>query len=221
MRIAQVGRGDRLVGDAGDVDEAGERREELSLTRQMVVEGVVDEPEGALAADRTDGRHGRRLRAQRGEGEAERLDQPDEAPLRQKRAQCRQRRLEPGPIGGGAVADRAEHDGAGRTGGGVVGERQRLRKPLGRPLVEALERVDRGDLEAGRRRQPAHLAGRGAIGDRDALEVVADLDRRQAELAGEVEEGAEVEPGCRHVVEGETQGHGSVLKRRAPGGPAW
>jgi hypothetical protein len=42
------------VGDAGDVDEAGERGEELRVTSEMMVEGVVGDREGAVAIDRRD-----------------------------------------------------------------------------------------------------------------------------------------------------------------------
>jgi hypothetical protein len=69
------------------------------------------------------------------------------------------------------------------------------------PHVEALKRVDGEDVEAALFRGGADLRGSRAVGERNASEVVANLNVGEAELACQVEESLMSEARRDHVVE--------------------
>ena len=68
------------------------------------------------------------------------------------------------------------------------------------PYVEALQRIDRQDAQAARPGGTADFGGRRAIEQRDAREVIADLDPIDAKLAREIEERRMVHARRDHVV---------------------
>jgi hypothetical protein len=69
------------------------------------------------------------------------------------------------------------------------------------PDVEALERIDAEDCEATLLGRGAYVGGRSAVGERNALQIVADLDVEEAQPACQIEETAMIEAGRNHVIE--------------------
>ncbi len=101
-----------------------------------------------------------------------------------------------------------------RTAGGCVAGQRHGFQFAGRvPVVEALKRVDRQDLDTRRHGGCLDVFRRGAVGDLDALEIVADLDRSDAKISCQPGEVGEIPVGRDDMVERESN---RVCHRRFP-----
>lgn len=79
MGIAHIGNGNGRIADPGNVNEAGQLREGRRFAGKVMVEGVVDKPEGRFRAEFPDCLGRLCLRTQRADLETERLDKTDNA----------------------------------------------------------------------------------------------------------------------------------------------
>ncbi len=95
--MAVADRRQRCLGilDTGDMHQPGQLGEKLLLTRQVMVKGVVDEPEHIQPTDNLDRFHRRAFKPQRAFFETQRLDETENAVIAQDRRQFTQGGAQP------------------------------------------------------------------------------------------------------------------------------
>ena len=196
--------------DARDMHESGPFREHARFAGEIMVEGVVDQPEAVAKPELLDDLHGFRLEAQRAFHKTERLDQAHDLGLgedRRQRAQGLAQTIQPflvrEPIGG--VVDRAEHQRRRAAAARIAGQPGGFAGPLLVPVVEALQRVDREDAHARGLGLLPDARRRRAVADRYARKIIADLDLVEPERGRELDELGEGLARGHHVVESVAQ----------------
>ena len=120
-------------------------------------------------------------------------------------------------VGIAEVDPRDEADGFGAGGFGRLDQGGHRGAAFGVPVVEGVDLAQPDEAQAAFARHPGRAVRRNAVEER-AAEVVAGLDADAAEVGGEVEEGGEVEPRRRLLVQGEVHGgilSSAALRRRA------
>ena len=191
------------------MDHADVRDEEVLILRQCMLEGVVHDAEAVAEVQALDRRGGLALELHRAVGEPDRLEEGDHIGACEHRRDLGHHGAERGGprvcVGIAEVDPRNEADGLGAGGIGRLDQGGDRGAPLGVPVVEGVDLAQSDEAQAALARHLARAVGRDAVEER-AAEVVAGLDADAAEVGGEIEEGGEVEPRRRLLVQGEVHG---------------
>ena len=181
-------------------------REERPAPREMVVKGVVHEPERARRTEFLNRFHRLRLVAQRADLESQRFHETRDSGVLEHRPESAQRDAQAGLTFAVARADAVvagdEAHGFGTRGGGGPNEIPRLAFPGIVPCVEPLDLGHAQDAQALLTRHRACLFRSPAVEQR-LPQVVANLHTDASEPGGEIDERGIARVGHGHVVQRE------------------